>query len=180
MSGNADRLLERQTHSVIRHRVHVSENLGGKSTVVFKAGGDVGDVVFGFDNGFAGVARFEFGQHREVLANFFCKAEEYAATLLRRRRCPRSFFERCLCRRDGLVYIVRTGFRNLRDYLFRGRIIDRKRLPRVAVNPFTVHVHLVDAHIRLHSTCHHSLQNSARYYSAKLALSFAADALLRP
>ncbi len=71
MSGNADRFLERETHGVVGHGVHVADDFGCEASVVFEAGGDVGDVVFGFDDGLAGVAAFEFGKCGEIGADFF-------------------------------------------------------------------------------------------------------------
>jgi len=43
--------------------------------------------------GFTGVAAFEFGERREIGADFFRQAEEDAAAFLRGRRCPWAIFE---------------------------------------------------------------------------------------
>ena len=99
LAGDADRLLERQAHGVVGNRIHVSQNLCGQAAVVLEAGGDVGDIVFGFDDRLAGVAGFQFGQHGRVLANLLGEPEEHAAAFLRRWWLPTDRLRRRLWRR---------------------------------------------------------------------------------
>src|SRR6267154_43440 len=55
-----------------------------QAAVIFEASGHVGDIVLGFDDWLAGVARFEIGQTGSVLADFIGQLEEDAAAILRR------------------------------------------------------------------------------------------------
>ena len=68
-------------------------DFGGKTAVVLEAGGNVADVVFGFDDGLATVAGFEFGEAGCVLANSVGQLEEYAAAILRGAAGPWPVFE---------------------------------------------------------------------------------------
>src|SRR5207302_10700977 len=49
--------------------------------VVFKTGCGVGDVVFGFDDGLAGIAAFQFGKLRGVPANLLRQLAKNAAAM---------------------------------------------------------------------------------------------------
>jgi hypothetical protein len=53
----------------------VPSDLRRESTVVFEAGGDIVDVVLGFNDGFARIAAFEFSKRGKVLANFVRESE---------------------------------------------------------------------------------------------------------
>ena len=46
-----------------------------QASIIFKTGGDVCDVVFGFDDRFAGVAAFKFRKRSGVLPNLFRQLE---------------------------------------------------------------------------------------------------------
>ena len=154
LARDADRFLERKAHGVVGNRIHVSENFGGQSAVVLKAGGNVGDVVFRFDDRLAGVAGFQFRQHRQVLADLFGETEEHAAAFLRRRGRPRAIFEGGFGGGDGAVHVVGVGVRGLRDHFFAGGIVDRESLVGLAVDPLAVDVELVGAYVGFHSAGH--------------------------
>jgi hypothetical protein len=53
----------------------MAHNFVRQTAVIFEAGGYIRDVEFGFDNGLAGVAGFQFRKHGGVLADFFCELE---------------------------------------------------------------------------------------------------------
>ena len=63
LSGNTDRLLQSKADRVVWDRINIAQNLGCKSAVVFKAGRNIGDIVFCFDNRLPSIAAFEFGKH---------------------------------------------------------------------------------------------------------------------
>ena len=165
LSGDADRLFERERHRVVGDGIHVADNFGGESAVVFEAGGDVVEVVFGFDDGLAGVAAFEFGERGQILTNFVGEAEQNAAALLRRRGRPRAFFESGLGGGDGAVHVVGRGVGDLRDHFFRRGIVDGEGLRGLARDPFAVDKHLISLHVGLDSAGHGSIL-LARYLRA--------------
>jgi hypothetical protein len=71
LSGDADRLFERKGHRVVGNGIHVADHFGGEAAVVLEAGGGIVDIEFGFDDGLAGVAAFEFGESGKIGADFF-------------------------------------------------------------------------------------------------------------
>ena len=148
LSGNADRLFERQAHGVIRDRIHITDDFGGESAVVFETGGNVVEIVLSLDDGFAGVAAFEFGERGQVLPDFVGKAEQNAASLLRGRGRPWAFFERGLRRGDGAVDVVGRGVGDLGDHFFGRGIVYREGLRGLARDPFAIDEHLVSLELR--------------------------------
>ena len=151
---NADRLFEGQAHGVVGNGIHVSQNLGGQATVIFEAGGDVVDVKFGFDDGLAAVAGFEFRQHDGVLSYFFCETEEHATALLCGCGSPRAIFECGFRGGRGAVYVFGISVGDLGDYFFSGGVVNGECLARFAVHPLAVNVHLISANFGFHSTGH--------------------------
>ena len=75
LSRNADGLAQREAQRIGRHGIHVAHNFVRQAAVIFKAGGHIRDVEFGFHNGLAGVARFQFRKHGGVLSDFFRELE---------------------------------------------------------------------------------------------------------
>ena len=99
LSGDADGLLQRQAQRVVGNGIDVPGDLGRQAAVVLEAGGDVGHVVLGFDDGLAAVAGFEFGEGSGVLANGVGQLEEHATALLRGAATPMDRSRRRLWRR---------------------------------------------------------------------------------
>src|SRR5262249_27305569 len=62
LAGDADGFAHGEAQSVGRNGIHVAGDLVGETAVILEAGRDVGNVELGFDDGFAGVAAFEFGE----------------------------------------------------------------------------------------------------------------------
>ena len=62
--------------------------------------------------------RFQFRQHRRVLANLFGQPEEHAAALLRVVVAHGPVFERGLGGGDRAIHVVGIGVRDLRDHFF--------------------------------------------------------------
>ncbi len=52
------------------------------------------------------------------------------------------------------IHILGVRIGNLRDHLFGGRIVNRKCLVRVAVNPLAIDIHLISANIRFNAAWH--------------------------
>ena len=154
LSGNADRLFERKAHRIVGNGIHIADNFGREPAVIFEAGGDIVEVVLGFDDRLAGVAAFEFGERGQIGANFFGQAEQHAAALLRGCRRPRAFFESGLGSGDGAVHVVGRGVRNLGDYFFGRRIVDRESFRGLARDPFAVDEHLISLYFGLDSAGH--------------------------
>ena len=69
LAGNAYGFFHGQAECVVRHGIHIAEDLRSQAAVVFETSGDVGDVIFGFDYGLAGIATLQFGKHGGFLAN---------------------------------------------------------------------------------------------------------------
>ena len=157
MSGNADRFFEREAHGVIRNRIHIADDFGGESAVVFETGGNVVEIVLSLDDGFAGVAAFEFGERGQVLPDFVGKAEQNAASLLRGRGRPWAFFESGLGRGDGAIDVVGRGVGHLGDHFLGRGIVDREGLRGLARDPFAIDEHLVGLDFRLNSARHRGL-----------------------
>ena len=154
LSGNADRFFEREAHGVVGDRIHIANDLGGKTTIIFEASGDVVEVVLGFDDRLAGVAALEFGECGQVLTDFVGETEEDAAAFLRGCGRPWTFFEGGLGGGDGTVDVVGRGVRDLSDHFFGRGIVDREGLRGLACDPFAVDEHLVGFHVGLNSTGH--------------------------
>ncbi len=157
LSGDADGLLEGKADGVVGHRIHRSLNLGGQAAVILEAGGGIGDVEFGLDDGFAGVAGFEFGKHGSILPNLIGQTEKHAAALLGGSSCPGAVFERGLGGGNGAIDVIGIAVGNLGNDLFRGGVVNRKRLVRLAVDPLAVHVHLISPDISFDPTGHRNL-----------------------
>ncbi len=153
LSGDADRLFERKGHRIVGNWIHVTDNFGGEAAVIFEAGGGVVDVELGLDDGLAGVAAFEFGERGKIAADFFRETEQDSAAFLRGGARPRTFFKSGLGRGYGTVDVVGAGVGDLRDYFFRGGIVDGERLRGCARDPFAVDVHLISADFVLGFGC---------------------------
>ena len=131
-------------HRVVGDGVDVAEDFGGQAAVVFEAGGGVGDVVFGFDDGLAGVAAFEFGERGQSSARIF--------SARRKRTRPRSWAvvldhgpsSKAAWRGgDGAVDFFGAGVGDLGDDFFGGGIVDGEGFRGMARGPFAVDKHLV-------------------------------------
>ena len=137
--------LSERRHRVVGNGIDVADDFGGQAAVVFEAGGGVGDVEFGFDDGLAGVAAFEFGERGKIGADFFGEAEEDAAAFLRGGGRPWAFFEGGFGGGYGAVDVVGAGVGDLGDDFFGGGIVDGEGLRGLARDPFAVDVHLIGA-----------------------------------
>ncbi len=157
LSGDADGLFQRERHGVVGNGIYVAENFGGEPAVVFEAGGGVVDIEFGLDDRLAGVAGFELGQHRQVLTNLVGETEKNAATFLGRSGGPCAVFKGGFRGGDGAVHVVGIGVWNLGDdFLARG-IVDGEGFRGLAIDPFTIDVHLISADVGFDSTRHKDL-----------------------
>src|ERR1700730_8936943 len=128
LARDSDRFLECEAHGVVRNRIHISENFCGEAAVVLKAGGDVRNVVFRFNDRLARVAGFQLRQHGRVLANLVCQTEEHSSAFLRCGGRPGTVFKSGFGGSNCAVYVVSIGLRSLRDHFFAGGIVDRKSL----------------------------------------------------
>ena len=126
LSGDADRLFERKGHRVVGDGVHVADNLGGEAAIVFEAGGGIGDVALGFDNGLTAVAALEFGERGEIGADLFGETEKNSASLLRGGARPRAVFKCGFGRGNRAVHVVGAGIGDLSDHFFGRGIVDRE------------------------------------------------------
>ncbi len=154
MPGNTDRFFHRQAQGIVRNRIHVAENFGGEAAVIFKTGGGVVDVEFRFDDGFAGIAAFEFREAGSVLPNFISQAKKHAAAFLGSGRRPGAIVECGSGGGDGAVYVLSVGVGDLRDYLFGGRIVNWEGLIGFAARPFAVDIELIGFDVRGHTAGH--------------------------
>jgi hypothetical protein len=154
LSRDADRFLERERHGIVGDGIHIADDFGGQSAVVFETSSHVVDIVLSFDDGLAGVAAFQFGERRQVLANFVGEAEKDATSLLRGCRRPWALFESGLGGGDGAVHVVGRGVGNLRDHFFGRGIVNRESLRRLARDPFSVDEHLISLDFGLNSAGH--------------------------
>ena len=93
LAGDSDGLFEGEREGVVGDGIDGAGDLGGEAAVVFEAGGGVGDVELGLDDGLAGVAGFELGEHGRFGADFFGDAEEDASALLGGGLRPTAFVE---------------------------------------------------------------------------------------
>ena len=75
LACDADGFAQRKAKRVGGDRIHVAHYFVREAAVIFKTGGHIRDVKFGFDNGLAGVARFQLRKHGGVLADFFRELE---------------------------------------------------------------------------------------------------------
>src|SRR5207249_6171048 len=89
LTGDADGLAHGKAQSVGRNRIHAASDFVGEATVILETGCHVGDVIFRFDNGLAGVAAFKLGELPSALADFFRYLEEDAAAVLGGGSSPR-------------------------------------------------------------------------------------------
>ncbi len=53
LARDPDGLAQREAERIGRHGIYMAHNFVGEASVIFEAGGHVGDVEFGFDNGLA-------------------------------------------------------------------------------------------------------------------------------
>ena len=106
------------------------ENLGGQAAVVFETGGGVGDVVFGFDDRLAAIARLQLGQRRGMGAYALGEFEEQPAAILSGSLRPRAGFEGSHGGGDGEVDIGCAGVRNFGDDFFGGGVVYGSQAPR--------------------------------------------------
>ena len=123
-------------------------HFGRKPAIIFKAGRDIGHIVFGFNNRLAGVAAFEFGEFRSFPAEFFRQLEQNAPAILRRGLRPWARIKRNARRFYRAIDIGRISRSNLRDNFFRGRIVDWKSFAGRRAFPFAIHKILIAAYSR--------------------------------
>ena len=136
MPCDADWLFQRERHCIVGDGVDVADDFRRHASVIFEAGGSVGDVVLSFDDRLAGIAAFEFGESGKVGADFFGEAEEDAAAFLRGGAGPWAFFESRFRSGDGAVDVFGAGIGDLGDdFLGRG-IVDGEGFRRMTRGPF--------------------------------------------
>src|SRR6266404_4592755 len=81
LASHADRFAGSETQGIRGNGIDVAENFVREAAVILETGCGIGDVVLGFDDGFAGIAAFEFGKLRGVGANFLREFVEKAAAI---------------------------------------------------------------------------------------------------
>ena len=135
LSRDSDGLFQRQAHRIVWHGIYVADNFRRQATIVFKAGCDIVDVKFGFDNGLASISAFQLGEQRGILADFFRQAKENSPAFLRGRRRPRTFVKRGSGRCNCAVHVFSIGVGDLPDHFLGRRIVDGKRLVRSCSTP---------------------------------------------
>src|SRR6266478_4980099 len=59
-----------KTQGICWNWIDLAHNFVGEAGVVFETGCGIGDIVLGFDDGFAGIAAFQFGERSGIGANF--------------------------------------------------------------------------------------------------------------
>ncbi len=156
------------------HRIDVAKNFVGKAGVIFKTSCSVGDVVFGFDDGLARIAAFEFSKLAGVGANFFGEFVEKAAAVGRGGLTPRAGIKRGARGFYGAVDIGgRTG-RNVRYHFFSGGIVDGKHFTGRTFNPLAVDVVVIGSNDCFRSARHNCLPNSVHSTGAGAVASFRA------
>src|SRR5579859_187298 len=157
LRGHAHRLAQGETQRVGRHGIDVPEDLGGQTAVVFETGGHVGDVIFGFHDGLAGVAGFEVGKAGGILANFLGQLEQNTATILCGGFRPGTGvkgFARGFYRGVDIFFI---GGADPSDYFFGGRIVNGKGFSRCAGDELAVDIIFASANFRLYAAGHYHL-----------------------
>ena len=140
LAGDANRFAHGEAEGVGGHRIHVAGDFVGEAAVILEASCDVGDVEFRFDDGLAGVAAFQFGELRGVLADFFGKSEENAAAILRRGSGPGAGIKCGAGGLDGFVGVFGVRGGDLGYYFFGGGIVDGERFAGGATDPLAVDV----------------------------------------
>ncbi len=146
LAGDADRLAQSEAESIGGNGVDVAENFVGEAGIVFEAGGHVGDIKFGFHDGLAGIAGFEFGEGGGIGANFFGEFVEQAAAVLRGRGGPGAGVEGGAGGGDGGIDIGGGRGGDLRDDFFGGGIVDGESFARGAGGPLVVDEILAGLH----------------------------------
>ena len=119
LSGNTDRLFQRKTDRIIGNRIYVAENFCRQAAVVFEAGCDVSDVIFGFDDRLAGSCGIPVPRASPV----FCRIFSARRNSTRPRSCAvvvaqGHLSNAALAPRYRAIHVFRVRVRNLRDYFF--------------------------------------------------------------
>src|SRR2546426_6588823 len=174
LSGDAYRLAQSKTQGIRRYRIDVAENFIGEAGIVFETGCSVGDVVFCFHDGLAGIAAFQLGKRRGVRANFFRQFVEKAAAVGGAGLTPRAGIKRGARSFHGVIDIRCGARRNVRDHFFGGGIVDRKHLARRTLDPLPIDVVLISSNDRFHTAGHNCLPNSVHNTGAGAAANFRA------
>ena len=157
LSGNADRFFQREAEGVVGNGIHVAQNLGGQTAVVFEAGSHVGDVEFGLDNRLAAIACFQFGEHGGIGAYFLGQTQQHAPPLLGGGAGPWALVKSGAGCANRAVHVICIGVGNLRNDFFGGGIVDRESLPGRALDPLAINVQLVSFDFSLYSSGHKDL-----------------------
>ena len=153
LACDANRLAQRQAHRIIRNRNDIPVNFRGETAVVLEAGGDIGDVEFGFDDRLAGIAAFKFGQFVGAAPHDVGQPEQHPAAILGRGVMPRSFVKRAAGGRDCPIDIVGCGVGCLRDGFGGGRIDDVERAGTAGWDERAVDTGVMAANQELYACC---------------------------
>jgi len=122
---HAHRLAQRVRKSVAESVDGLAVDLGGPSAEVAENVGHHGHVhIAGFEDGLAVVESFQLGQFVDVFLDQIADAPQNFAAFAGRHLAPRAseVVESFARRRDGLVNVLRAGFRELREHFAGSRI----------------------------------------------------------
>src|SRR5437899_13016474 len=128
--------------------MYVSENLVRGAAVILETGCGLGDVVLGFDDGFAGIAAFEFGKLRGVGANFLREFVEKAAAIGGSGLAPGAGVKGSARGFYGTIDVGGRAGSHMRDHFFGGGSIDGKHLAGRTVDPLAVDLVLIRSNDR--------------------------------
>ena len=137
-AATTDRFAQGEAERVGWNGIHVAGDFCREASVVFEAGGDVGDVVFGLDDRLAGVAALKIGEGGGVFADFFGELKEDTAAILRGRLPPRAVVEGFAGGFDGSVNVGFVGCCHVGDDFFGRRIVDGEGFAARGCDPLIV------------------------------------------
>src|SRR5438093_4079826 len=174
LSGDANGFAKGKTQCICRNGIDVAQNFVREAGVIFETGRDVGDVVFCFHDGLAGIAAFQLSERRGVGANFFRQFVEKATAVGGAGLTPRAGIKRGARGFHGVIDIRCGARRNVRDHFFGGGIVDGKHLAGRTLDPPPIDVVLIGSNDRFHAAGHNCLPNSVHNTGAGAAANFRA------
>ena len=118
-------------------------DLRRQAAVILEAGGNVGDVEFGFDDRLAGIARLELGELVGARADNLGELEEHAAAILRGGVLPLTRIESGACRRDRPRHVGGVRIRDAAEQIPGRRVDDVDGRRRFSARELAVDVEVV-------------------------------------
>src|SRR6266436_4459317 len=164
LASHADRFAESETQGIRGNGIDVAENFVREAAVILETGCGIGDVVLGFDDGFAGIAAFEFGKLRGVGANFLREFVEKAAAIGGSSLAPGAGVKGSARGFYGTIDVGGRAGSHMRDHFFGGGIIDGKHLAGRTFDPLSVDIVLISSNNRRRTAGHNCLPNSISQY----------------